>query len=158
VSDPKEILERRLDKVAELQDTCGLHFFCQIGSNDDVRGLTTLQVAGSGGTLLSWRGGDDNKLFSVQLSQSDLVKLYKILRANPFWDASPARRPGRDGEVNIHVRLADQAAGTHGSMQFWDGDIDEFPVLGRLMQPLINLMRLIAQDEIPHLSNQRWAS
>ncbi len=158
MSDPKEILERRLDEVAEAQDTRGLHFFCQVGGNDDTLGLTTLQIAGSGWTLLSWKRGDENKLFSVELSKNDLVRFYEILRVNPFWEAAPVRRTRDDGETNIHMRFADQAAGTYSAVQFWDGDIDEFPVLGRLLDPLVNLIRLIAQDEIPHLSIKRKAS
>lgn len=152
MSDPKEILERRLDKVAETQDTYGLHFFCQIGSNIDARGLTTLQVAGSGGTLLSWRNDDENQLFSVQLGREDHLNLFRLLRTHPFWDASPSRRGPEEGESNIHIRFADQAAGTHRSLQFWDSDMEEFPVLARLMKPLIKLMRVIAEDELPHLS------
>lgn len=152
MSDPKEILERRLDKVAQTRDTYGLHFFCQIGSNADARGLTTLQVAGSGGTLLSWRRGEESLLFSVQLANEDHVNLFRLLRASPFWDASPARRAPEEGDSNIHLRFSDQAAGTHGALQFWDSDMDEFPVLARLMKPLIKLMRVIAEDDFEHLA------
>lgn len=158
MSDPKEILERRLEQVALTEDTRGLHFFCQIGGHDDPLGLTTLQIAGSGWTLLSWKRGGENELFSVELSEADLVKFYAILRTHPFWDASPSRRKRDEGETNIHVRFADQSAGTYSALQFWDGDLDEFPVLGHLLAPLVNLIRLIADDEIPHLSIQRKAS
>ena len=158
MSDPKEILERRLDKVAETQDTYGLHFFCQIGSNIDARGLTTLQVAGSGGTLLSWRNEDDNELFSVQLSKEDHLNLFRLLRTYPFWDASPSRRGPEEGDTNIHLRFADHAAGTHGALQFWDSDMDEFPVLARLMKPLIKLMRVSSDDDLSHLSLKSLAT
>jgi hypothetical protein len=158
VSDPKEILQRRIEQVAEVKDTRGLHFFCQIGGHDDPLGLTTLQMAGSGWTLLSWKRGDESNLYSVELSQTDLIKFYTILHENPFWDASPTRRKRDDGETNIHVRFADQAAGTYSALQFWEDDLEEFPVLGQLLTPLINLIRLISNDEIPHLSIQRKAS
>jgi hypothetical protein len=158
VSDPKEILERRLDEVAESQDTRGLHFFCQIGGHDDAIGLTTLQIAGSGWTLLSWKRNGESQLFSVELAAADLIKFYSLLRANAFWDASPSRRKRDDGETNIHMRFADQAAGTYSALQFWDGDLEEFPVLARLLSPIINLVRLVSDDEIPLLSLQRKAS
>lgn len=157
MSDPKEILERRLDKVAETQDTYGLHFFCQIGSNIDPRGLTTLQVAGSGGTLLSWRRDDENQLFSVELAKEDHLRLFRLLRTYPFWDASPSRRGPEEDDTNIHLRFADQAAGTYGALQFWDSDMDEFPVLVRLMRPVVKFMRMIGQDEFPHLSMKSLA-
>jgi hypothetical protein len=158
VSDPKEILERRLDQVAEAQDTRGLHFFCQIGGHDDTLGLTTLQIAGSGWTLLSWKRGGESKLFSVELGHADLIKFYALLRTNAFWNASPSRRTRDDGETNIHMRFADQAAGMYSALQFWDGDIDEYPVLGKLLAPIINLVQLVSDDEIPYLSIQRKAS
>ncbi len=158
MSDPKEILERRLDDVAEQQDARGLHFFLQIGGHDDPIGLTTLQIAGSGWTLLSWKRSGETELFSVELGQADLVKFYMLLRENPFWDANPTRRKRDEGETNIHMRFADQGKGTYSALQFWDGDIAEFPVLGHLLEPLIKLVRLISNDEIPHLSIQRKAS
>ncbi|MFW5967260.1 MAG: hypothetical protein ACOCV2_07060 [Persicimonas sp.] len=158
MSDPKEILNRRLDRVAEDGKTRGLHFFCQIGGHDDPLGLTTLQIAGSGWTLLSWKRGDEQELFSVELGEEDLVEFYAILREHPFWAASPSRRKREEGETNIHLRFADQGAGTYGALQFWEGDIDDYPVLRGLLAPLINLIRLISNDEIPHLSIQRKAS
>lgn len=151
MSDPKEILERRLDRVAEEQQVFALHFFCQISSDHARGGLTTLQIAGSGQTLLSWKNAEFNKLFSVQLSETDHVKFYKILRAHPFWDATPARRAGNPDEASIHLRFSDQAAGTHGSLQFWNDDIADFPVLAPLMRSLLGLIHHIAQDEIPDL-------
>ena len=155
MSDPKEILERRLDRVVEEHDTFALHFFFQIGAPQDIQGLTTLQVAGSGATLLSWRRADESKLYSVQLSPDDHINLLKVLRQNPFWDASPARRMGTESEVLLHLRLSDQAKGSHGALQFWDGDMDEFPVLTRLIHPLMRLIKRIGGDEVPHLTLKR---
>lgn len=157
MSDPKEILESRLDRAIEEQDTFALHFFCQIGGPQDPHGLTTLQIAGSGATLLSWRRGEESKLYSVQLAEDDHINLMRTLREHPFWDARPARRLGTQEEVVIHLRLSDQAKGSHGSMQFWDTDMDEFPVLTRLLHPIMRLIKRIGGAEVPHLAFKRLA-
>ena len=151
MSDPKAILDRRLENVATRDETRGLHFFCQIGGHDDELGMTTLQMSGSGWTLLSWKTLEESELYSVELTAGDMETFYKILKDNPFWAASPTRRPRQDGETNVHMRFADQDAGTYSAIQFWDGDIENYPVLGDLLSRVIQLIRVISEDEIPYL-------
>lgn len=151
MSDPKEILERRIERVAQREQTRGLHFFCQIGAHYDDLGLTTLQISGSGWTLLSWKKADENEIFSVELSEGDMATFYDLLRQHPFWDASPIRRHRDEGETNVHLRFADQGQGLYSMLQFWTGDIDDFPVLGSLLERLIHMIRVISGDSIPYL-------
>jgi hypothetical protein len=153
VSDPKEILERRLENVSTRDETRGLHFFCQIGGHDDELGMTTLQISGSGYTLLSWKQGaaSESELFSVELSVDDMEKFYGLLLEHPFWDASPTRRKRQDGETNIHMRFADQGKGLYSMVQFWSDDIEEFPVLGRFLDRVIHVIRVVSEDSIPYL-------
>jgi hypothetical protein len=151
VSDPKEILERRLQNVATRDETRGLHFFCQIGGHDDELGMTTLQISGSGYTLLSWKQTGESELFHVELSADDMAKFYGILVEHPFWDASPTRRKREEGETNVHIRFADQAKGLYSMVQFWSDDIEDFPVLGRLLDRVIHVIRVVSEDSIPYL-------
>jgi hypothetical protein len=150
VSDPTEILERRLKAVRDLErDAAGLHFFCQIGGTNDAIGIITLQISGKGRLLLSWRQGDeDSELWSLQLPEQDCLRLALLFLEHPFWQATPARRPRRGQETNIHLRICDQEAGTYNGLQFWTGDMDEFPVLRELMRRLGKLIRVVSEDEI----------
>lgn len=150
MSDPIELLERRVQSViTQADNTFGLHFFCQIGGRYDERGIITLQVSGSGWALLSWRSGDETDMYSFQLRDEDMKRLYTVVLEHPFWRASPKRRSRRDHEINYHFRLSDQAAGTCNSMQFWTDDIDEFPVLGALIPRVLKLIDVLADEEIP---------
>ncbi|MGM0555418.1 MAG: hypothetical protein ACQEVA_03470 [Myxococcota bacterium] len=151
MSDPKEILERRLENVATRDETRGLHFFCQIGGHDDELGMTTLQISGSGYTLLSWKQTGESELFHVELSADDMEKFYGILVEHPFWDASPTRRKRQEGETNVHMRFADQGKGLYSMVQFWSDDIEKFPVLGRLLDRVIHVIRVVSEDSIPYL-------
>ncbi|MFU8802819.1 MAG: hypothetical protein ACNA8W_03320 [Bradymonadaceae bacterium] len=150
MSDPIEILERRLKLVRDQeQDTQGLHFFCQIGGSNDELGIITLQISGKGRLLLSWRQDDgESDLWSVQLQSADRSKLAALLLEHPFWSASPARRSRRGRETNIHLRVCDQEAGNYNGLQFWTGDMDEYPVLRDLMRRLGRLIRNVSNDEI----------
>lgn len=153
MSDPFELLERRLKNTVEQQEEPrGLHFFCQIGGSYDALGIVTLQVSGNGRTLLSWRQDDDdedeedNRLWSVQLSAADQIKFYKLLLANPFWRENPARRARRANEINIHLRISDQTAGNQNAIQVWSNDLEHNPVLSQLMARISRIMRAVSDD------------
>lgn len=152
MSDPKEILERRLHRAQRVEDNRGLHFFCQVGGNDDPLGLTTLQLNGSGWTLLSWKRGEERELYSVELAEADQKRFYGLMVENPFWEASPIRRPREDGETNVHFRLSDSAAGTYAAVQFWENDMDEYPVLADFLGYVNRLIRVISEGEVPCLA------
>lgn len=150
MSDPIELLERRVQSVVTEKDsTFGLHFFGQFGGRYDERGIITLQVSGSGWALLSWRSSEDTDMYSFQLREDDMKRLYEVILEHPFWRTSPKRRPRRENEVNYHFRVSDQAAGTCNSMQFWSDDIEEFPVLRMLVRRVLHLIDALAEGEIP---------
>ena len=151
MSDPKEILKRRLDRAIADEDTKGLHFFCQIGGRYLEQGMTTLQVSGSGWALLGWRSEDDRLLYSVELEWADQKRLYEILYKNQFWEASPARRDRDGDEKNVHLRLSDREAGTYSGLHFWDSEMSTFPVLQRLMNRVTELIQNISDGEIPFI-------
>ena len=150
MSDPIELLERRVQSVVTQTDsTFGLHFFCQIGGRYDERGIITLQVSGSGWALLSWRANDETDMYSFQLRNEDMKRLYEVCLEHPFWRASPKRRTRNEHEINYHFRVSDQAAGTCNGIQFWTDDMDEFPVLSALVERMLRLITLLSDDEIP---------
>ncbi|RDV38701.1 hypothetical protein DV096_07800 [Bradymonadaceae bacterium TMQ3] len=150
MSDPIEILERRLKAVLDReQDTTGLHFFCQIGGNYDDLGIVTLQISGAGRLLLSWRLDDESPdLWSLTLSEDDTRRFIAMLLEHPFWTASPARRPRRDEETNVHFRICDQTVATYKGVQFWSGDFDEFPVLRTLTWRICRIIDRVSEGEI----------
>lgn len=157
MSDPKEILERRLQAAVDDEETRGLHFFCQVGGRDLAAGMTTLQVSGSGWTLLGWRNGD-RELYSVDLSWSDQKFLYELLLRYPFWDSSPARRDGEEDEINVHLRFCDRDAGTYSSLHFWDSEMQDYPELEGLMLRISELVQNISGGDIPALLADSFAS
>ena len=151
MADPVELLERRLRAVLEgQQGTQGLHFFCQIGGSYDDLGMVTLQISGSGWTLLSSSHQDEDEelLFNMRLQPEDLRRLFSVLLTHPFWRATPVRRARREGETNIHLRISDQAGGIWNGLQFWDDDVHEFPELGRLLKRLNRLIEALSGGEI----------
>ena len=150
MSDPIEILERRLISVRDQeQEPSGLHFFCQIGGRNDELGIITLQVSGQGRLLLSWRQDEDeSELWSLQLLDEDCRKLAALFLEYPFWNASVPRRPRKGQETNFHLRICDHEAGNYNGVQFWSGDMDDFPVLRDLMRRLGRLIRKVSGDEI----------
>jgi len=154
VSDPKEILERRLDRAIDREETRGLHLFCQIGGRYLEQGMTTLQVNGTGWTLLGWRSDDDRSVHSVELTWADQKRLYEILRDHPFWEASPARRDRDGDETNVHLRISDRDAGTYSGVHFWDTEMESYPVLWRLMNRLTELIQNISDGEIPFILDE----
>lgn len=150
MSDPIELLERRVQSVVTQKDsTFGLHFFCQIGGRYDERGIITLQVSGSGWALLSWRQNDETDMYSFQLRDEDMKRLYEVCLEHPFWRASVKRRTRLDHEINYHFRVSDQAAGTCNGIQFWSDDMEDFPVLSALVERLLRLIKLLSDEEIP---------
>ena len=150
MSDPIEILERRLKAVLDHQATTrGLHFFCQLGGYDDDLGIVTLQVSGSGKLLLSWRHGpDDIDLWNMTFTDEDYYQFIRLFMTYPFWSASPPRR-GREGEeMNIHMRISAQDIGTHQGLQIWSSDLKEYPVVQKLLTPLMKLVQNITHEEL----------
>ncbi len=153
MSDPSEILKRRLQSVLDgVSDARGLHFFCQIGGTYHDYGMLTLQISGQGKLLLGWRRDDDEQeLYSVQLLEQDYLRFYEMLLELPFWECTPPRRTRRDNEeLNVHARLSDQSAGTWSGVQFWAQDMKEFPVLRQLMYRIERITMAISQGDIPY--------
>ena len=152
MSDPSEILKRRLQAIIDGEEPArGLHFFCQVGGTYHDYGMRTLQVSGQGHVLLGWREGDgERQLYSVQLLERDWKRFYQMLLDLPFWEKSPARRTRRDDdELNIHLRLSDQGAGTWNGLQFWAEDMKDFRVLRDLMYRLDRFSSAVSQGDIP---------
>ena len=150
MSDPSEIIERRLKAVVHGGSAKGLHFFVQIGGAYHTYGMLTLQVSASGWVILGWRKEDDQILHSVQLPTRDQLRLYEVMLELPFWRASAPRRPRRDeDELNVHVRLADQVAGTWSGVQFWSQDLPSQPTLQAFMSRMHRLAGAIATPEFP---------
>ncbi|QED26492.1 hypothetical protein FRD01_04365 [Microvenator marinus] len=152
MSDPVELIERRVQAVLDGQrSTQGLHLFCQIGgrglSGQD-GGITTLQISGSGWALVGWRDGDDAEMFSHQLSDADMRKIYGLLMRFPFWTASPRKREREENELNIHVRISDQEKGISHGIQFYSDDAEEFPILKDLMQRIDSLISALSEGVI----------
>lgn len=150
MSDPIEILERRLQAVLDDEATTrGLHFFTQIGGYDDEIGIITLQVSGSGKTLLSWRQNrDDVDLWTIQFTDADYHQFIRLYMTHRFWTVNPTRREPEDGEINVHLRVAAQDVGTYKGIQFWSGDLDDYRVLRKLVTPLGKLIENVSHGEI----------
>ena len=151
VSDPSEIIQNRLLAVIQGEQSAkGLHFFVQVGGAHHDYGMLTLQVSATGWVILGWRLGDDQALHSVQLPTRDQMRLYQVMLELPFWSANPLRRPKRhDQELNVHIRLADQAAGTWTGVQFWSEDLPEHPTLQAFMQRISRLAQAIGSPDLP---------
>lgn len=150
MSDPIEILERRLEAVLDQKATTkGLHFFCQIGGYDDELGIITLQISGSGQVLLSWRHDyDDVDLWTLEFTDEDYHQFIRLFMTHRFWTASPSRRKREDGETNVHLRVSAQDVGTYEGIQFWSDDMDNYRVLRKLITPLGKLIQNISRDTI----------
>lgn len=152
MSDPSAILKRRLRAVVKGdQQARGLHFFCQVGGTYHGYGMMTLQLSGAGKILLGWRRSEEEReLFSVQLLERDWRRFYQMLVDHPFWECSPSRRKRRDDtEINIHMRVSDQAAGTWSGLQCWGEDLKEFPDLQELMYRISRFTLALSQGDIP---------
>lgn len=160
MSDPIEILERRLKAALEKQATTkGLHFFCQVGGYDDPTGIITFQLSGSGQALLSWRQGtDDIDLWTLQFTEQDYHQFIRLFLTYPFWTVNPPRRDREEDEINVHLRVSAQDVGTYKGLQFWSGDTDEYRVLGKLIVPLCKLIQNISHDTITDADLDRLLS
>ena len=76
-SEPVEVLQKRLMAIARGRESArGFHFFCQVGSAEWKNGVTTLQISGTGWTLVGHRPHGDvegnEQLYSVYISARDL--------------------------------------------------------------------------------------
>ncbi len=150
MSDPIEILERRLKAVLGRESTTqSLHFFCQLGGFDDELGIITLQVSGSGKVLLSWRTSpEDVELWSLQFTEEDYRQFIRLFLTYPYWNHAPPRRGRDDDETNIHLRISAQDVGTYQGAQFWSGDLEQNRMLRMLVTPLCKLIQNISRDTI----------
>ncbi len=150
MSDPIEILERRLQAVLDDEATTrGLHFFCQIGGYDDPLGLVTMQVSSSGTVLLSWRQNEEDvSLWTLQFTEADYHQFIRLFLTYPFWSANPTRRKREDGELNVHLRVSAQDVGTFKGVQFWNGDMEDYRVLRKLLLPMAKLIQNITRDTL----------
>ncbi len=151
MSDPFELLENRIENVVSGTGTfSGLHYFCQLGTQRDERGITTLQLSGSGRALLSWRSNEGNSdIYTYALDDSEMKDFYTLLKANPFWRQKPKRRSQKDDEVNVHMKISDNESGTYNGVQFWTNDLPEFPVLDTLIHRIEKLFAVMSEREIP---------
>ena len=156
MSDPIEILERRLQAVLDEEATTrGLHFFCQLGGFDDPLGLVTMQVSSTGTVLLSWRlDEEDVSLWTLQFTDDDYHQFIRLFLTYPFWTVSPPRRKRQDNELNVHLRVSAQDVGTFKGIQFWHRDMADHRVLRKLLMPLAKLIQSISRDTLTdeHLS------
>lgn len=150
MSDPIQILERRLEAVLDRKATPrGLHFFCQIGGYDDELGIITMQVSGSGQVLLSWRqSADDVDLWTLEFTDEDYHQFIRLFMTYRFWTLNPTRRGPEDDETNVHLRVSAQDVGTYKGIQFWSGDMEEYRLLRKLVTPLCKLIVNISRDSI----------
>lgn len=158
MSDPNELLERQLTRVIDRRDATGVHFFCQIGGRDDSLGMTTLQISGSGWTILGWRRGDERKFYNYQLDWEILEHFYTLVRRYPFWEASPTTRKAQGDETNLHFKLSFRDEAMFDAIHFWQNDMHDYPVLKYLTKHLISLIEALSDDEIPTLSVEKRAS
>ncbi len=155
MSDPIELLERRLERILSGEsDAAGIHFFCQIGGRYDDLGITTLQISGSGWALVSWRSEDETDMYSYQLDERALTRFYEMLLEHPFWRNNVKRRSRNEDidEVNVHMRLSDQTKGTCNGLQFWTGDLGEHERLGHTLDRIARLIHILTDGEIDALS------
>lgn len=149
MSDPIELIERRIQSILDGEkSTRGLHFFCQVGGKHEDSGITTLQISGSGWALVSWRLGDDTEMFSYQLTDEDMRRLYGMLMRFPFWSLAPPRRERGDDESNVHLRISDQEKGLSHGVQFFTGDYASFPMLRDLMERMTQLIEVLSEGVI----------
>jgi hypothetical protein len=150
VSDPEELLERRLRQVIEEEDSTGVHFFCQLGGRDDKLGMTTLQVSGSSGwTILGWRRGDEQKMFNYRLDWDIRQHFYQMIAEHPFWGRSPTNRSGEGEESNIHYRMSFQDDALYDAVHFWQNDMFAYPNLHELTRRIVSFINAISEEELP---------
>ena len=111
--------------------------------------MTTLQVSGTGAVVLGWRQEEERLLYSYVLSPTDLNRFYTMLMQLPFWETNTTRRSGKHEEMNIHIRVSDQEAGTWNGVQCWHNDLDQYATISALLLRLYKLIGSLSDQEIP---------
>lgn len=153
MSDPVELIERRVQAVLDGEkSTHGLHLFCQIGGRDtdgESAGITTLQISGSGWALVGWRDEEDAEMFSHQLTDQDMRRIYGLIMRYPYWHTNPPKRERLAHESNVHIRISDQEKGISQGLQFFSDDMQQLPVLKDLMLRLNSLIQTLSEGAIP---------
>lgn len=155
MSEPIEVLEKRLTAISHGRETAkGFHFFCQIGARGWHGGVVTLQISGTGWTLVSLRepGSEEiDILYSVYLAQRDLRALARKLLEQPFWKMDTSRwEPGED-ETNIHFRVADTGKSFAWSAQVWSGERRRQRILKENLQLVQTIISMVSENQIRSL-------
>ncbi len=152
MSEPIEVLLKRLTAIARGRETSkGFHFFFQMGDASWHRGVITLQISGSGWTLLSQRTSDKaegDRLYSAYLSTRDVRALVRILLENPFWELETGRWERRENETNIHFRLADTGEAFAWNLQIWSGEASAQPGLAKLLDIIRAVVSTVSEGEL----------
>lgn len=155
MSEPIEVLIKRLTSIVRGRETAkGFHFFCQFGGKDWDEGVVTLQMSGTGWTLLSHRIFDehgeeqDSTLYSVYLSARDMRAFVRILMEQPFWEFDTSRWEREGEETNIHIRLADTGKAFAWGVQFWSGEMERQPSVSELMNTINLIIKTVSDDEL----------
>jgi len=155
VAEPIEVLLKRLTSIVRGRETAkGFHFFCQIGGKDWEDGVVTLQMSGTGWTLLSQRRFDENgeeeasDLYSVYISARDVRSFVRILMEQPFWEFDISRWEQEDEETNVHIRLADTGQAFAWGVQFWSGETERQPAISELMKTIELIVNTVSGGEL----------
>jgi hypothetical protein len=152
VSEPIEVLEKRLTAISHGRETPkGFHFFCQVGARGWSGGVVTLQVSGTGWTLVSHRGPlseEDDILYSVYLAQRDVRALARKLLEHPFWKIDTSRWEQQEGETNIHLRLADTGQAFAWSVQLWSGERRKQRLLNENLRLVEEIVKAVSGNQI----------
>ncbi len=153
-SEPVEVLQKRLMAIARGRESArGFHFFCQIGSSEWKHGVTTVQISGTGWTLVGHRragdtSGDSDQLHSVYISARDLRAFVRKLLQCPFWELNTSRWEREENETNIHLRLADTSKRFAWDVQILSGERDNQPKLAELLRTLNTIIHTVSEDEV----------
>lgn len=152
-SEPVEVLLKRLTAIARGRESAkGLHFFCQVGDADWKHGVTTVQISGTGWTLVGHKNPnedeDKDQLFSVYISARDLRAFVRTLLEHPFWDLDTSRWEREGEETNIHLRIADTGKCFAWDVQLWTGERKRQRQLGELLRVLNVIIKTIGEGQI----------
>jgi hypothetical protein len=152
-SEPIEVLQKRLMAISRGHESArGFHFFCQVGSAQGQQGVTTLQMSGTGWTLVGYRSRQpdkpDDRLYSVYLSARDLRAFARALLKHPFWELDNSRQDRRPHETNIHLRVADTSKAFAWSMQLWSGERERQLHLRELLKILNIIIETTGESQV----------
>lgn len=153
-AEPVEVLLKRLNAIARgRESTRGFHFFCQVGDAQWKYGVTTVQLSGTGWTLVGHKehdsdDDDDDELYSVYISARDMRAFVRTLLQHPFWDLDTTRWKRREGETNIHIRLADTGKRFAWDVQIWSGERESQAHLGELLKMLNVIIQTVSDSQI----------